>query len=102
MPPPAAAPYSVAIVGGGLVGLAVARAIALRFPSASIALLERSASLGSGQSSHNSGVVHSGVYYKEGSLRAALCVRGHQALCEYADRHRIAYQIVGKVRRRQG
>ena len=75
------------VVGGGVVGLACARALALRAaPSASILLLEEQAALGQGTSSRNSGVVHSGVYYPTGSAKARLCVRGRRLLYEYVHK----------------
>ena len=83
--------YDIAIVGGGIVGLATARELALRHPSLRIALLEKENALAQHQSGHNSGVIHRGIYYKPGSLKAQLCVAGRIAAWEYCDRNRIEY-----------
>jgi L-2-hydroxyglutarate oxidase len=87
----------VAIVGGGIVGLAVARELLERRPRMSVCVLEREARVGAHQTSHNSGVVHAGVYYTPGSLKARLCVEGARALYEYCEGHGIAIEARGKV-----
>jgi (S)-2-hydroxyglutarate dehydrogenase len=74
--------YDVCVVGGGLVGLATARAIVAMLPGVSLLLLEKEDDVARHQSSHNSGVVHSGLYYKPGSLKAQLCVEGREAVYE--------------------
>jgi L-2-hydroxyglutarate oxidase LhgO len=89
--------YDVAIVGGGIVGLAVALEITKRFPRLRLLLLEKEDRVGQHQSSHNSGVIHSGVYYKPGSLKARLCVEGAQAMVEFCRAHGISHQVCGKV-----
>jgi L-2-hydroxyglutarate oxidase LhgO len=89
--------YDIAIIGGGIVGLATARELALRHPSLRIALLEKEPALAQHQSGHNSGVIHSGIYYKPGSLKAQLCVAGRIAAWEYCDRNHIEYRNVGKL-----
>ncbi|HET8755732.1 MAG TPA: FAD-dependent oxidoreductase, partial [Solirubrobacteraceae bacterium] len=77
--------HDVLVAGGGIVGLATARALALR--GLSVVVLEREAQLGRHQTTHNSGVIHAGIYYAPGSLKARLCVQGAAALYEYcADR----------------
>jgi 2-hydroxyglutarate dehydrogenase len=77
--------HDVLVAGGGIVGLATARALALR--GLSVVVLEREAQLGQHQTTHNSGVIHAGIYYAPGSLKARLCVEGAAALYEYcADR----------------
>ena len=69
--------YDVAIIGGGIVGLATARGLLERFPSLSLVICEKESELGTHQTGHNSGVIHSGIYYKPGSLQGqALCGRG--------------------------
>ena len=73
----------VLIVGGGIVGLAVALEITRRFPRLRLLLLEKEAGVGRHQSGHNSGVIHSGVYYKPGSLKAKLCVEGARAMIAF-------------------
>jgi (S)-2-hydroxyglutarate dehydrogenase len=87
----------LAIVGGGIVGLAVARELASRNPSASICVLEREPQIGTHQTGHNSGVVHAGVYYPPGSLKARLCVEGAAELYRYCEAHDIAHEHCGKV-----
>src|SRR5271165_5370286 len=89
--------YDVVIVGGGIVGLAVALEITRRFPRLRLLLLEKEDGVGRHQSGHNSGVIHSGVYYKPGSLKAKLCVAGAAAMVEFCREHGIAHQICGKV-----
>ena len=73
----------IAVAGGGILGLAVAREIKSREPDARICLLESEDRLAAHQSSHNSGVVHAGVYYEPGSMRAKLCVEGAARLNDY-------------------
>ncbi|HEY2536452.1 MAG TPA: L-2-hydroxyglutarate oxidase [Solirubrobacteraceae bacterium] len=104
MPPadtePSAAPPArcdVAIVGGGIVGLAVARALTQRHPSLAVCVLERETRLGSHQTGHNSGVVHAGVYYAPGSLKARLCVQGARSLYTYCAERAIAVEACGKL-----
>jgi 2-hydroxyglutarate dehydrogenase len=87
----------LAVVGGGIIGLAVARELLARDPSAKVALLEREAELGTHQTGHNSGVIHAGVYYAPGSLKARLCVDGARELYAYCERHGIAAESCGKV-----
>jgi L-2-hydroxyglutarate oxidase LhgO len=89
--------YDVVIVGGGIVGLAVALEITRRFPRLRLLLLEKEGRVGRHQSGHNSGVIHSGVYYKPGSLKAKLCVTGAAAMVEFCRENGIAHQICGKV-----
>jgi (S)-2-hydroxyglutarate dehydrogenase len=87
--------HDVAVVGGGIVGLATARALALR--GARVVVLEREATLGGHQTSHNSGVIHAGIYYAPGSLKARLCVEGAEALYEYCAGKGIAAERCGKL-----
>jgi (S)-2-hydroxyglutarate dehydrogenase len=87
----------LAVIGGGIVGLAVARELVVRHPRATVCLLERENDLAAHQTSHNSGVVHSGVYYTPGSLKAALCVQGARDLYEYCERWGIPIERCGKV-----
>jgi L-2-hydroxyglutarate oxidase len=86
-----------AIVGGGIVGLAVARELTRSYPRASVCVLEREAEVGTHQTGHNSGVIHAGVYYTPGSLKARLCVEGARELYEYCDDHGISSEACGKV-----
>ncbi len=88
--------YDVAVIGGGIVGLASAMAIARRY-RASLAVLEAEAQLASHQTGHNSGVIHSGLYYRPGSLKATNCVQGRRALLRFCDEHGSPYEIPGKL-----
>jgi L-2-hydroxyglutarate oxidase LhgO len=85
------------VVGGGIVGLAVARELARRHPGARVTVLEAEDRLAAHQTGHNSGVVHAGVYYPPGSLKARLCRRGVGLLREYCAEHRLPYLELGKV-----
>ena len=87
----------VLIVGGGIVGLAVALEITRRFPRLRLLLVEKEDRVGRHQSGHNSGVIHSGVYYKPGSLKAKLCVAGAAAMVEFCREHGIPHQVCGNV-----
>jgi (S)-2-hydroxyglutarate dehydrogenase len=85
------------VVGGGIVGLAVARELLQRKPRASLCVLERETELGTHQTGHNSGVIHAGIYYAPGSLKAHLCVSGARELYEYCERRGIAHERTGKL-----
>jgi (S)-2-hydroxyglutarate dehydrogenase len=87
----------LAIVGGGIVGLALARELTRRHPRLSVAVLEREAELGKHQTGHNSGVIHAGVYYQPGSLKARLCVEGARELYAYCEQRGIVHERCGKV-----
>jgi L-2-hydroxyglutarate oxidase len=87
--------HDVAVIGGGILGLATARELALR--GRSVIVLEREPELGRHQTSHNSGVIHAGIYYAPGSLKARLCVEGAAALYEYCAEHGIAAERCGKL-----
>ncbi|OCT68320.1 L-2-hydroxyglutarate dehydrogenase, mitochondrial [Xenopus laevis] len=89
--------YDVVIVGGGIVGLASARQLILRHPALSFAVLEKEKEIAIHQSGHNSGVIHSGIYYTPGSLKARLCVRGAALIYEYCDQKGIPYKQCGKL-----
>jgi len=89
--------YDVAIVGGGIVGLATARELLLRHPSLKLVELEKESTVSRHQTGHNSGVIHSGIYYAPGSLKAKLCVDGRQALWAYCQAKNIEYRQVGKL-----
>uniref|UniRef100_H3C3Q3 L-2-hydroxyglutarate dehydrogenase, mitochondrial n=1 Tax=Tetraodon nigroviridis TaxID=99883 RepID=H3C3Q3_TETNG len=89
--------YDVAVVGGGIVGLATARELILRHPALSFILLEKEKELAVHQSGHNSGVIHSGIYYTPGSLKARLCVRGATLAYEYCDKKGLPYKRCGKL-----
>ncbi|HNI40397.1 MAG TPA: FAD-dependent oxidoreductase, partial [Solirubrobacterales bacterium] len=87
----------IAVAGGGILGLAVARELAAREPDARICLLEAEGRLAAHQSSHNSGVVHAGVYYAPGSLRAKLCVEGAGQLRDYCAERELPWRASGKL-----
>ncbi|XP_063500666.1 L-2-hydroxyglutarate dehydrogenase, mitochondrial isoform X4 [Symphalangus syndactylus] len=89
--------FDIVIVGGGIVGLASARALILRHPSLSIGVLEKEKDLAVHQTGHNSGVIHSGIYYKPESLKAKLCVQGAALLYEYCQQKGISYKQCGKL-----
>jgi 2-hydroxyglutarate dehydrogenase len=89
--------YDVAIVGAGILGLATARELLARRPALRLVVLDAADEVGSAQTGHNSGVVHAGIYYAPGSLKARLCVQGAARLYEYCDRHGIAAERCGKV-----
>jgi L-2-hydroxyglutarate oxidase len=89
--------YDVVVVGAGIVGLAVAREIKKRRPDASIAVIEKEKAVALHQTGHNSGVIHGGIYYRPGSLKAQLCARGAELMYAYCDEHRIPYVRSGKL-----
>lgn len=89
--------YDVIIIGAGLVGLATAYQIKLKSPALNIAVLEKEADVAVHQSGHNSGVIHSGIYYKPNSLKAKNCIEGYQSIIDFAEEHGIAYDLCGKI-----
>src|SRR5262245_212359 len=86
-----------AVIGGGIVGLAVARELLARHPGASLCVLEREERLAAHQTSHSSGVIHAGIYYAPGSLKARLCVEGARLLYGYCDERGIEARRSGKL-----
>jgi (S)-2-hydroxyglutarate dehydrogenase len=94
---PAPASCDVAVVGGGIVGLAVARELTRRRPRASVCVLEREREPAMHQTGHSSGVIHAGVYYRPGSLKARLCVQGARELYAYCEQRAIAHERCGKL-----
>ncbi|MCW3033795.1 MAG: lhgO [Solirubrobacterales bacterium] len=87
----------VAVIGGGILGLAVARELGRRDPTASVCVLERESRIGTHQTGHNSGVIHAGVYYVPGSLKARLCVEGAREMYDYCEARGIPSERCGKV-----
>ncbi|MGN6610273.1 MAG: L-2-hydroxyglutarate oxidase [Angustibacter sp.] len=87
----------IAVVGGGIVGLAIARELTRRRPGTRIVVLEKEDTLASHQTGHNSGVVHAGLYYRPGSLKATLCTRGRHLLRDYCAEHDLPYVECGKL-----
>jgi L-2-hydroxyglutarate oxidase LhgO len=89
--------FDLVIIGGGIVGLATALQTVRRFPRKRVAVLEKEPQIARHQSGHNSGVIHSGIYYKPGSLKAKNCVTGAVAMVEFCREYGIPYEICGKV-----
>ena len=87
----------VAVIGGGIVGLASARELALREPALRLVVLEREAAVARHQSGHNSGVIHAGVYYAPGSLKARLCTAGARRMYDYCEQNAISVRRAGKL-----
>ena len=88
---------TVGVVGGGILGVAIARELGGRRPGTRVVLLEKEDRLAAHQTGHNSGVVHAGIYYKPGSLKAELCTRGRHLLRDFCAEHAIAYDECGKL-----
>lgn len=89
--------YDITIIGGGIVGLATALRIKEQKPSLKLLLLEKENGVAKHQTGHNSGVIHSGLYYKPGSLKATNCIRGYQMLLDFCNREGVPYDLCGKV-----
>lgn len=89
--------YDIAIVGGGIVGAATFYQLQRKYPQKAIILLEKEERIGLHQTGRNSGVIHSGIYYKPGSLKAINCIEGRHELVAFAQEHHIPYDICGKV-----
>lgn len=87
----------VVIVGGGIVGLATARAVLRARPGSSVVVLEKADDIATGQTGHNSGVIHAGLYYAPGSLKARLCRAGEVATKRFCDAHGVPYRTIGKL-----
>jgi L-2-hydroxyglutarate oxidase LhgO len=87
----------IAIIGGGIVGLATGLELTTRFPGVRLVVIEKEPLLAGHQTSHNSGVIHSGIYYKPGSAKAKLCVEGADALVGFCQEHAVPFDICGKV-----
>ena len=96
-PPYDSSVYDVAVVGAGIVGLATARELLSRGPGLSLAIIDKESRIGAQQTGHNSGVIHSGIYYAPGSLKARLCVAGARELYSYCESHGIPTEACGKV-----
>jgi L-2-hydroxyglutarate oxidase len=89
--------YDFAIVGGGIVGLSTAMALGKRYPQARILVLEKESNWAFHQTGNNSGVIHSGVYYKPGSFKAKFCRDGSRSMVEFCQEHGIDHEVCGKV-----
>ena len=97
MSPAATGECDVAVVGGGILGLATARELMRRRPQASLVVLEREPEIATAQTGRNSGVIHAGIYYAPGSLKARLCVTGARRLYDYCEEHGIPFRRSGKL-----
>ena len=84
--------YDFCIIGGGIIGLATARALLERYPGAGILLLEKEDRLAVHQTGHNSGVIHAGIYYAPGSLKARLCREGLNATIQFCQANNVPYE----------
>ncbi|RRB03798.1 L-2-hydroxyglutarate oxidase [Larkinella rosea] len=87
----------IIIIGGGIVGLATALQIKRQRPGLSVTVLEKENRLAAHQTGHNSGVIHSGLYYKPGSLKATNCIRGYWMLLEFCEKENVPYELCGKI-----
>ena len=89
--------FDFVVIGGGIIGTATAYKLSLKFPEKTIALVEKEQALGSHQTGRNSGVIHSGIYYKPGSLKAENCRVGREQLVKFSKNHGIPHRICGKI-----
>ncbi|MFT5148139.1 MAG: L-2-hydroxyglutarate oxidase, partial [Flavobacteriales bacterium] len=89
--------YDIAIIGGGIVGTATFYKLQSRHPDLKIISFEKEKSIGAHQTGHNSGVIHSGLYYKPGSLKAKNCVEGRRELVSFSKEHGVSHDVCGKV-----
>ena len=89
--------YDFAIIGGGIVGLASGMALGKRYPNAQILVLEKESNWAYHQTGNNSGVIHSGIYYKPGSFKAKFCCDGSSSMVEFCQKYEIDYEVCGKV-----
>ena len=89
--------FDVTVIGGGIVGLATALQIQKANPSLKILLIEKETELAKHQTGNNSGVIHSGLYYKPGSLKATNCIRGYHLLLDFCKENEIPYDLCGKI-----
>ncbi|MEJ5050154.1 L-2-hydroxyglutarate oxidase [Chryseobacterium culicis] len=89
--------YDIIIIGAGLVGLATAYQTQLKNPDSKILILEKENDVALHQSGHNSGVIHSGIYYKPGSLKAKNCIEGYNSVINFAEKYGIRYDLCGKI-----
>jgi L-2-hydroxyglutarate oxidase LhgO len=89
--------YDIAIIGGGIIGCATAMRLVEQYPRYRVVVIEKETKVAAHQSGHNSGVIHSGIYYAPGSLKARNCVTGVQSLLAFCDENGIKYELCGKV-----
>jgi L-2-hydroxyglutarate oxidase len=89
--------YDLLVIGGGIVGMATALRLKQSRPHLKVCVMEEERNLAQHQTGHNSGVIHSGIYYKPGSLKALNCIRGYQQLLAFCDAHQVPYKLCGKL-----
>ncbi len=89
--------YDFVIIGGGIVGLSTGMILGQRFPKASMVILEKEGQVAAHQTGHNSGVIHSGIYYKPGSFKAKFTRAGSQSMVEFCQKYQLPYELCGKV-----
>lgn len=89
--------FDFAIVGGGIIGLATAYKLQLKYPDKSVIIFEKESAVGKHQTGRNSGVIHSGIYYKPGSYKALNCKNGREQLVKFAKKHKVPYDACGKI-----
>ena len=89
--------FDIVVIGGGIVGLSAAMHLSQDFPRLRLIVLEKEEAVGLHQSGHNSGVIHSGIYYRPGSLKARLCVEGAARMTAFCQEHDIPYRVSGKL-----
>jgi (S)-2-hydroxyglutarate dehydrogenase len=96
-PAPSRSRYDIAIIGGGIVGLATARELLLRRPRLHLIVVDKGSTLATQQTGHNSGVLHTGIYYATGSLKARACVEGHRRMIAFCEENNIPLRLCGKL-----
>ena len=89
--------YDFTLIGGGIVGLSTAYHLVHTYPQAKILILEKEKALGLHQTGNNSGVIHSGIYYKPGSLKARFATKGNREMIDFCEKYGIPYERCGKV-----
>ena len=89
--------YDFTIAGAGIVGLSTAYKLSLRFPDANILVVEKEDRVAAHQTGHNSGVIHSGIYYRPGSYRARNCVDGRHQLVSFSEENGVKYEMCGQL-----
>ena len=89
--------FDFAIVGGGIIGLATAYKLQLKYPHTSVVIFEKETEIGKHQTGRNSGVIHSGIYYTPGSYKAKNCKNGREQLVKFAKKHKVPYDACGKI-----
>jgi len=89
--------YDITVIGGGIVGLATALKIKEQSPNLKVLVIEKEHEVAVHQTGHNSGVIHSGLYYKPGSLKATNCIKGYKMLVDFAEKEGIPYELCGKI-----